>query len=280
MPGVLYAKVNGQWVVTAPEEVNISDTDPLATNPDGEIWVDTSTTPPSLKANVGGTWTTITAGAETEVSIGPEDPYVFDPTATEGSIELWHDTTLDPGTMKARVAGVWQPIAGSDEMSVGALDPMAVNPRIEMWYDTDSTDAPPTLGILKVNVGGTWHVATPEEVFVDDQDPLSRGNTEAELWYDTTTSTLKANVNGTWVEVSGSSQGPAPLDEVWVGPVDPRDASTELWYDVDAVPTNTGLSVGIVESMMIEMSQMRSDLADARTRITMLEAHLQVMASV
>jgi len=127
MPGILYAKVNGQWVPAAPEEVRIGDTDPGVGS--GDIWVDTSTVPPSLKANVGGVWTTITAGAETEVSIGPEDPYVLDPTLTEGTVELWHDTTLDPGTMKARVAGLWQVIAGSDEMSVGALDPITVNPR-------------------------------------------------------------------------------------------------------------------------------------------------------
>jgi len=271
MAGRLYAKVNGQWVPTTEDEVGVGTADPGG----GDIWVDTSSDPPTLKAMVGGVWTTITAGAETEVSIGNVDPYVTDPTLTEGTVELWHDTTLDPGTMKARVAGVWQPIAGSDEMSVGALDPIAVNPRIELWYDTDSTDAPPTLGILKVNVGGTWHVATPEEVFVDDEDPLSRGNTEAELWYDTTTSTLKANVSGTWVEVSSSGQGPAPLDEVWVGPVDPRDASTELWYDVDAVPSNLGRTVpaSLVESLITEVGNLKS-------RLTVLEAYVMNGVSV
>ena len=106
--------------------------------------------------------------------------------------------------------------------------------------------------------------------------PISDDPT-TELWIDTTTDppTMKANVNGAWVEIGAPVTGPAPLDEVWVGPVDPRDASTELWYDVDAVPSNLGRTVpaSLVDGLITEVSNLKS-------RLAVLEAYVMNGVSV
>ena len=40
--------------------------------------------------------------------------------------------------------------------------------------------------------------------------------------------TLKARIGGAWVDVGG-----AGVSEVAIGPTDPGDSTTELWYDTD-----------------------------------------------
>jgi hypothetical protein len=83
-------------------------------------------------------------------------------------------------------------IAGSnDEVYVGPDTP--VDTVTELWYDTDETGplTPPSAGMLKAKVGGTWvPVAAAgsgggsDEVSISATDPIGTAPT-TELWYDT-----------------------------------------------------------------------------------------------
>ena len=272
--GMLKVRIGNNWrpvAELAQSEVEISVTDPQVAitgqtppNRAAELWVDTSTTPVQLKGWVNGAWVTI-AGNETppapqEVEIGPARP-------RETTVELWYDTTTSPGVLKANNFGTWEEISAS-EVSVGHVDP---NPdpagaTHDLWYDT-SKGVP---GDLKAWVGdpGRWqnvvnfatgvaweqqygqepragtletvaredhtHGTPPEEVRVDDTDPYDNPDSQAELWYDTTTGTLNVRVGDTWQPVT-SPDDPI-FNEVHVGPSQPSDIATELWFDTTTDP--------------------------------------------
>ena len=207
-----------------PDEVWVGPQDPSQIQPAAatELWYDTLGPPPVLKVKLPtGEWRPI--GGE-EVFIGTTNP---GPT-----YELWYDTTTSPGILKARRGTAWEPIggAGHDEVWTGPSTP---NPAVpyEIWYDTSTSP-----GRLYARApSGEWVSVVSSEVSVKDTDPYAAGpdSSQAELWFDETTSILYARVNDTWVPASSTSDA---RDEVLVSPSQPRDVTTELWYDTSTTP--------------------------------------------
>jgi hypothetical protein len=206
-----------------------------------------------------------------ETVVAPSDPMLTDP-----DVEFWFDTSTTPGTLRVNVGGTWVTVGADErEVSVDAVDPLSVDPTapVDLWYDT--TDSP---GTLFANVAGTWEQVTQREVFVDDEDPLTRPSPspEAELWYDISTPgahVLKANVNGVWEVVTGQSTTVVP-DEVLVSPDAPRDQQTELWYDTNATPSTTR-SLELLDSVLNEIGLLRQSISAQESRLTVLETYVR-----
>ena len=247
--GKLFARIGGatgQWMTVAGDgnetEVEIGSGDPRAAGlTQTELWVDTSATPPVLKAWNNGAW--VATGIQDveppldEVWIGAGPP---DPVAT---YEIWIDNTqVPPVAYFKHSSGNWVPLAGS-EVEVGTVDPYTINPNstAELWHDLTIGQA----GKLKARVPpgptGTWRPVaefTESEVEIGPTDPttvITPGTTE--LWVDTSTTpvVLKAWVNGGW-QIVGGADIPAAPQEVEIGPAEPREVTVELWYDTTASP--------------------------------------------
>ena len=130
--GVLYARVNGQWVATgpapappAPDEVWVGPNTPGAV--ETELWVDSDAVPaPILNAKIGGTWTPVSSGASggtDEVWIGTDDPI-----AAHDTIELWFDSDDEPAAVDN--ANYWNSAWGVVARTSGSNDigPISVAP--------------------------------------------------------------------------------------------------------------------------------------------------------
>jgi hypothetical protein len=200
---------------------NLLDVDVLgASKVDGEVltWDGTATLWKSYPLPV--------SVVPNEVYISPTDPLLTDPAA-----ELWYDTSVTPGVLKANNAGVWEavtppPTFVPSEVEVADVDPLSGNPAAELWFDTSSS-------LLNANVAGVWMPAAAppvEEVFVGPDDPYTLDPTGTyELWFD-----------------EDGVTSPFMGEEVHVGPDDPDLAGTnvvDLWYDTDEPdPLPWGLS--------------------------------------
>jgi hypothetical protein len=227
--GRLYVRIPrgpaGQWrpvVETAQSEVEISANDPKMTigsnpavNDAAELWVDTSSTPPTLWGWVNGGWAQLTGPdpmVPQEVHIGPADPM-------DVTTELWYDTTLSPkGTLYANNNGVWEAIGGSAEVFVGTSDPRVDDPTSEilLWHDTRAGSP----GILKAWLQDHW-----QEVFIVGG---------AGVAYETSYGQEPREGNLNVAAAADHSHG-TPPPEVVVGDNDPYLLATpipaDLWYD-------------------------------------------------
>ena len=151
------------------------------------------------------------------MTVGNTDPYITDPASTD---ELWVDTALGaPGILKARVGGMWQELLR-----------YSTSVNTEYTYGTD-----PFAGSQNtVSRGDHTHGTPPEEVVIGDTDPAV-ANPDVDFWYDTTSSKLMIRVGNTWVEYERGVTPPPIPDEVLISSSPPRDVTTELWYDPDAI---------------------------------------------
>ena len=216
---------------TPKAEVVVDDTMPPAA--DHDVWYDTND-PATLKVSVGGTWVPVSSNEAPmdEVWIGSVVP---DPAI--GTYELWIDTGVVPPVLKHEMptgSGAWIPLMEA-EVHVGVADPYLANPnsRAELWHDTSIGQS----GKLKARWANSWHPVaefTESEVEIGSVDPttipgMPPGSTE--LWVNTgtTPATLLGWVNGAWQQLTGPD--PMVPQEVHIGPSDPMDVTTELWYD-------------------------------------------------
>jgi hypothetical protein len=124
-----------------------------------------------LKVRIGNAWEEVSGGGAEEVWIGPLDPYLTDPDATQ---ELWFETTRSQ--LWARWGGGWRLATSSatNEVFIGTAQP--AEPEVELWYDPDEVGT----------VGGEVHIGDTDPLFLD---PTSTN----ELWFDTDDPGLAGN---------------------------------------------------------------------------------------
>jgi len=229
--GVLKVKVNGLWeeISTPAPEPPIDEVWTGTTSPDPalpySLWVDTNTDPPLLKAkNDIGQWKEIGA-SQSEVEIA-----VVDPTATNPLAEIWYD----PSTPE---------FGALSEVEISGDDPVARNPASELWYTPGALvpAVPPAIWDVAVTYQyGDWaqHPTAAEHWRALRSTIGEEPGVVLDAWVASPApvaadvpGVLKAMVNGIWQTVVSSDATGG--DEVIVGPDEPLDVMTDVWFDTD-----------------------------------------------
>jgi len=264
---------DAQALAASKAETTIANTPPTSPAA-GDLWYDTSTTPPSAKMWDGDSWEAADAAAQSlantakqlasnkaVVTVGPNIP------ASAALGDIWYDTALSPtktfvcklayssgGSLGVNFSPVEDPVAQATANSkatgtVGATAP--TNPQKgDSWTDT----------ALTPNATFTW---SGSQWIADDATAQAIAQTKAssksgsvaptnpligDLWYDTSGTTPQAKIwNGTtWAIVDAGAAASAQLAytlastrvKATVASVAPSGAAKgDLWFDTSTTPT-------------------------------------------